>query len=65
MMSSKDAPAFELAVLVAMRRLTARDLARRSGLAYPRTVRILRGEGHPSDAELKSLRNAIFSESST
>lgn len=55
-------PGLELAVLAAMRRVTARQLARRTGLAEWRVSRILRDVARPTDEELRLLRAAVFGE---
>ena len=55
-------PGRELAVLATMRRVSARTLARRAGISYWRTVRILTDRGRPSSVELESLRDAIFAD---
>jgi len=56
------APGLELSVLAAMRRVTARKLARRVGLPEWRVSRILRDVAAPTEDELRLLRSAIFAE---
>jgi hypothetical protein len=52
----------ELSVLAALRRVSRRELARRSGIGYWRLSRIFNGHLTPQPDELVLLRAAMFDE---
>jgi hypothetical protein len=52
-------------VLAVLRKTTARDLARRTGLAEWRVSRVLAGVARPTTEELRALQLALFDDGAT
>jgi hypothetical protein len=52
----------DLAAMATIRRVTARQLAARTGFSYYRVVRIMRLRATPSRQELQTLAAALFDE---